>query len=139
MLAGVRQTHGALHLIPTGLAAPTASGLRMASLPGPPPEQPRGGKPSGHRLWGATWLLRAASARRAAWSAPAEAAPKVRRLVSDELPGPEGGGLGGGLVTQVGRQEPAVRRGCGLAQDRHDPGTEHASKEQESTEPPVEG
>lgn len=82
MLAGVSQTHGALHLVPTGLAALTASGLRMDSLPGPPPEQPRGGKPSGHRLRGATWLLRAASARRAAWSAPAEAKPQVRRLVT---------------------------------------------------------
>ena len=57
---------------------------------------------------------------------------------SDELPGPEGEGLGGGLVTWLGQQEPALGRGCGLAQVRRDPGTEHASKEQASAEPLVE-
>ena len=37
MFAEVCQTHGAVHLVPTGLEAPTASALLVASLPRPVP------------------------------------------------------------------------------------------------------
>lgn len=38
MFAEVCQTHSTIHLVPTGLEAPTASALLVASLPRPVPQ-----------------------------------------------------------------------------------------------------